>query len=827
MAAGMPRTIAHRWLAGKPRRGDAGLRLRSGATLLALTLLLACGADPVWSDDWPQWRGPRRDAVSLETGLLKTWPDGGPPLLWQTSGVGAGYSSVVVSDGLAFTIGRQDAELFAFALHAESGETAWTRKIGETTRNACSTPTVDGDRLYALDPDGELTCLDCASGEIRWQKSFIEDFAGRMMSGRGYGESPLVDGDQLICTPGGPDAALVALNKLTGEVVWKATLPDLGPAGKEGAGFSSVVIMEAAGARQYVQLMGRGVVGVSAADGRYLWGYNAIANDTANIPTPVVHDDLVFAANGYNAGSVLLRVVAGEDRTPGASELMAEPVYVLNGSQFQNHHGGVARVGDQLFGGHGSNNGLPTCLDLKTGRVLWKRRGAGVGSAAVLYADGRLYFRYQNGVVALIEASASEYNLHGTFEIPGAGGDSWAHPAIANGRLFLREQDALWVYDLRAETTTTAPLAEIPQPAGQPDALRGLGMSVSTVDLAETSTASAKTIDGGRSKAMADKLRPLYRYAVADMDDGPDRQPLIVGLSREHFTADGGLKKRALKALTKLRQPLILNLPGTPVSDAGLKQIAGLRRLIGLNLELCGRVNNAGLIHLQPLDDLRVLILAGTSVGPAGVRHLTDLRNLTALDLEVCDGVTDDACEALGELINLRSLNLKKSGFEPTRMTDVGLQSLSTLNHLEVLILSGNSVTDAGLVHLQGMRGLRELNLSLLAITDGGLAHLKPLDRLEQLDLLFSVGFAGPVVTDAGLESLAPLEALTSLNLTGARITDAGLERLKSLKRLTTLRLIRTPVTPRGARMIRAALPACAVIVDGSPADTEQSQPAD
>ncbi|MBI1918746.1 MAG: PQQ-like beta-propeller repeat protein, partial [Planctomycetes bacterium] len=260
------------------------------------------------ADDWPQWRGPQRNAVSAETGLLRSWPEGGPKVAWKASALGSGYASVVVRRGLLFTIGRQDRDVVVTALAAATGKRLWARKIGTTSRIPCSTPTVDDDRLYALSPEGELVCLKAASGAIVWQRSFVKDFGGRMMSGRGYGESPLIDADKLICTPGGPDAALVALDKRTGEVLWKAKTPDLGASGKDGAGFASVVVTKAAGIRQYVQLMGRGLIGVEARDGRFLWGYNAIANDTANIPTPVVREDLVFAANGYNAGSVLLRL---------------------------------------------------------------------------------------------------------------------------------------------------------------------------------------------------------------------------------------------------------------------------------------------------------------------------------------------------------------------------------------------------------------------------------------------------------------------------------------------------------------------------------------
>ena len=264
--------------------------------LFASTIYLMAGS-LARAADWPQWRGPQRDAVSTETGLLQTWPPGGPKLAWHESGVGTGYSSVVVGYGKMFTLGRKDSDVVVTALDAMSGKLSWTRKIGETQRHPCSTPTLDGDHLYALDPDGELVCLKAATGDIVWQTSFVENFAGRMMSGRGYGESPLIDGQRLICTPGGVDAAIVALDKLSGTVIWKAKFPEIGVIGRDGAGFASIVATEAAGLRQYVQLTGRGLVGVDAQDGRFLWGYNDVANNTANIPTPIVHHEFVFAAN--------------------------------------------------------------------------------------------------------------------------------------------------------------------------------------------------------------------------------------------------------------------------------------------------------------------------------------------------------------------------------------------------------------------------------------------------------------------------------------------------------------------------------------------------
>lgn len=763
--------------------------------VVAILAAAPFGESPARAEDWPQWRGLRRDAVSEEKGLLQSWPVGGPKVAWQASGLGTGYSSVVVGRGRLLTMGRKDSDVVLTALDAATGKPVWTRKIGETSRHPCSTPTLDGDHLYALDPDGDLVCLQAATGEVVWQTSFIDNFAGRMMSGRGYGESPLIDGERLICTPGGADAALVALDKLTGDVIWKAKLPEIGPLGKDGAGFSSVVVTEAAGLRQYVQLVGRGVIGIDARDGRFLWGYNAIANETANIPTPVVHNEFVFAANGYTAGSVLLKLVPDNSQSGAAQGVKAEVVYSLTGSQFQNHHGGVVRLGDFLFAGHGNNNGLPTCLDFKTGRVVWKRRGLGVGSAAVVYADGQLYFRYQNGLVALIEASNRGYNLKGSFEIPGAGGDSWAHPVVANGRLYLREQDTLSVYDLRGDSQTTEAVASKPAPAPSAAlmAIRKQGVSVEPLSVE------------------AEKGRRIYEYAVAPAEKNRTDTTLLITLTDSQLSPQGTLSDELLGLLKGLPGPLVVSLAGSKVSDAGLQQLLRFN-VVGLNLELCSRVTDEGFEPLRRFQQLRLLILTGTGITHAGLRHLVANTSLLALDLELCDGITDDACEPLGEMKQLRSLVLKKSGFERLRVSDAGLKRLHNLSNLEVLNLYGNQVTDAGMTHLQPLKKLRELNLSLLAITDAGLKHLKPLTTLERLELLYSEGFAGPSLTNGMVDSLEPLTNLTTLNLTGAKLTDAGLERLRGLTKLKTLQLVRTRVSEEGIRKFQTAVPGCAVI---------------
>jgi outer membrane protein assembly factor BamB len=284
--------------------------------------------------------------------------------------------------------------------------------------------------------------VDANKGEVKWKKEFGPEFNGQMMSDWGFSESPLVDGDRVVCTPGNDQAALVALDKTNGRVIWKAAVPQSG-----GAGYSSIVIAETGGVRQYITLLGQsaGVVGINAKNGKLLWRYNRVANSTANIPTPIVRDNLVFCSTGYGAGAALLRMV------PANGGIKAEQQYFLPGNEFQNHHGGMVLVGDHVYAGSGHNNGLPTCIELKTGKIVWgKQRGPGSESAAVIAADGHLYFRYQDAVMALIEANPAGYRLKGSFRIPAGATPSWSHPVVAGGRLYLRDQDRLLCYDIKA-----------------------------------------------------------------------------------------------------------------------------------------------------------------------------------------------------------------------------------------------------------------------------------------------------------------------------------------------------------------------------------------
>jgi outer membrane protein assembly factor BamB len=426
------------------------------AAIPAVVMLMAWGslqAVPASAPggNWPQWRGPLRDGVSTETGLLSSWPASGPPLVWSAKGLGRGFSSISVAGGKIFTMGDRGNAQFVIALDEETGKELWAARIGanysspDDFNGPRGTPTIDDGVAYALGTYSDLVAVDIATGKERWRRNLERDFGGQMMSGWQWSESPLVDGDRVVVTPGTSRTALVTLDKLTGKEIWRAGVPRLGPKGADGAGYSSIVISNGGGVKQYVQLTGRGLLGVRASDGRYLWGNNAVANDIANISTPIVKGNVVFASTSYDTGSVMVELTADEH-----GGVTATQKYFIPPNRFQSHHGGMVLVGDYLYGGHGQSNGFPVCLDLATGKSMWSPvRNAGTGSAAVIAADGKLYFRYQNGMVVLIDATPAGYKESGSFQIPNPFHLSWPHPVIAGGRLYLREQDALHAYNIK------------------------------------------------------------------------------------------------------------------------------------------------------------------------------------------------------------------------------------------------------------------------------------------------------------------------------------------------------------------------------------------
>lgn len=440
--------------------------LRSSLVSSLLAGLLAAVTVPglAAAADWPSWRGPNRDGKSPETGLIDRWPEDGPPLLYRVEGLGTGYSSVAVVGDRAYTLGDLEDGQYAIAVDLDAGEIVWRTRIGPRWEHEYggprSTPTVDGDRLYVLGTDGDLAALRREDGKVVWRRNLQREFGGTMMSIHGadwrFSESPLVDGDRVLVTPGSREAAIVALAKSDGEVIFRTAIPELGEQGADGAGYSSIVVSEGGGVRQYVQLLGRGVIGVDARDGELLWNYNRVANNVANIATPIVHGDHVFVSTGYDTGSALLRLAAGED-----GRVTAEEVYFLEPSTLQNHHGGMILDDGLLYTGTGHNKGFPICVELASGEVVWgPQRTAGRNSAAVTWADGHLYLRYQDGRMILAEATGEEYREKGTFMIPDVDQFSWSHPVVAHGKLFLREQNRLYAYDLRPREPASAETSE-------------------------------------------------------------------------------------------------------------------------------------------------------------------------------------------------------------------------------------------------------------------------------------------------------------------------------------------------------------------------------
>ena len=412
---------------------------------LGLMALLA-GMGIAAGKDWPQFRGPERDGKSGETGIIKSWEGKAPALLWMGEGMGSGYASVAVVGDRIYTTGDQKDGQAVVAVNAKDGKVVWTTPLTEGPPKhgfdgSRCTPTVEGSHLWVTTSNGQIACLG-TDGTVVWKKDFKE-WGGRMMSGWGFAESVLIDGKAAVCTPGGPDAMMVALDKATGNELWKCKVPAFAKRGKDGAGYSSIVISQGAGVKQYVQMTGHGVIGVRASDGKFLWGYDTTANDTANISSPVIAGDHVFSSSAYGAGSGLVKL------TKDGDGVKATEVYALGADVLSNHHGGMVLVDGYIYCGHKQNGGDLVCLDIKTGKMAWGPiKGIGKGSAAVTYADGHLICRYQNGLVALVAATPKEFKLEGTFKPEYQEKDSWSYPVVSGGRLYLREQNKLMCYQL-------------------------------------------------------------------------------------------------------------------------------------------------------------------------------------------------------------------------------------------------------------------------------------------------------------------------------------------------------------------------------------------
>ncbi|MCA9199653.1 MAG: PQQ-binding-like beta-propeller repeat protein [Planctomycetales bacterium] len=460
----------------------------------ALAFLAICRS--AVGDDWPQWQGPDRNAVSADTGLLQEWPAEGPALAWRVDGLGGGDSAPAVADGKLFGLSNRDGKEIVWALSEADGKELWDTSLGDAVDQRMpqskegpgGTPTVDGDRLYAIGMGGRIVCLSIGDGQVIWQRNMVDDFSGTLPAWS-YRESPLIDGDKLICTPGSPTATLVALDKRTGETIWSSQLPpseektDAAPqqrAGdrserirgerpnadqdsprsgrrrrgpgrgrggmpRSGAAYSSAIAIDVDGQRQYVQLTANSLIGVAADDGSFLWRYDRPANPMGiNCSTPIYQDGMVFAASAYGTGGGAVKLTKD-----ASGKFQADEIYFT--SSMQNHHGGMIVIDGALYGANGGNGGgFLACLDFQTGEILWRDRKAPKG--ALLMADKRLYLRSEEGTMVLIEPSREKFVERGRFEQPDRSeAPAWAHPVIANGKLYIRDQGLLLCYDVQQQ----------------------------------------------------------------------------------------------------------------------------------------------------------------------------------------------------------------------------------------------------------------------------------------------------------------------------------------------------------------------------------------
>lgn len=405
--------------------------MKKTVQLLLVIGLLGWSAAPA-GGEWPQWRGSNRDGVSGESGLLKQWPAEGPPLVWKTSVAGQGYSSLSMSGGRIFTQGARGDREFVIAIDVATGKLLWETVSGRRFGNnrgdgPRGTPTLDGDRLYALGANGDLSCLEVSTGRKIWAVNLLEEFGGSNTRW-GISESPLVLGDRVLVNAGGPEASIVALNKMDGSLIWKSQ--------SDKAGYSSAVPLEINGGTQAIFFTGIRALGVDVEDGRLLWEYQKVSNRTANIATPIVHGNRVFISSDYGTGCVLLELKSN------GNGITAEEIYF--NQNMKNHHSSSILVGDVLYG---YSSAILTALRFDTGEVLWKNRSVGKGS--LVYAEGHLYCFSENGVVGLVEASPEGYREKGRFSIPQGALPSWSHPVVSDGRLYLRDQDDLYCFDIR------------------------------------------------------------------------------------------------------------------------------------------------------------------------------------------------------------------------------------------------------------------------------------------------------------------------------------------------------------------------------------------
>lgn len=401
--------------------------LTGGAILFLFTFAFEAFAQN--GGEWPQWRGANRDGISKETGLLKQWPDGGPPLVWKATGAGRGYSSFSIAKGRLYTMGLRGDREYLIAFDVANGKEVWATAHGSAYRNnrgdgPRGTPTIDGERLYALGGSGDLSCLDVRSGKVIWSMNVLSKFGGSNIRW-GISESPLVIGDKVLVNAGGPGASIVALKKADGALIWKSQSDE--------AGYSSAIPVQVGATTQVIFFTGNRAVGLDVRDGKLLWEYTRPSNDVANVATPVARSNRVWISSDYGTGGGLVEIKA---------DGKAQEIYFTK--DMRNHHSSSILIGDHLYG---FSSAILTAMRFDTGEVAWRDRSVGKGS--LTYADGHLYCFSENGVVGLVEATPTAYREKGRFQIQQGSLPTWTHPVVAGGRLYIRDQDTIYAFDVR------------------------------------------------------------------------------------------------------------------------------------------------------------------------------------------------------------------------------------------------------------------------------------------------------------------------------------------------------------------------------------------
>jgi outer membrane protein assembly factor BamB len=409
-------------------------RINVSITVVATLFCLAIEAT-AQTGEWPQWRGPNRDGISKETGLLKQWPAQGPPLIWKATGAGRGYSSMSISNGRLYTLGLRGDREYVISFDISAGKEVWSTAHGSAFRNdrgdgPRGTPTVDGDKVYALGGAGDLSCLDTKTGRIVWTMNILKKFGGSNIQW-GISESPLVVGEKVLVNPGGPGASIVALNKKDGSLIWKSQ--------SDTAGYSSAIALDAGGVSQAVFFTSRRAMGLDLRDGRLLWEYERPSNDTANVATPIVKANRVFVSSDYGTGGGVVEI------QPGTKGLTAQEIWFTK--DMRNHHSSSVLVGDYLYG---FSSSILTAMKFDTGEIAWRDRSVGKGS--LVYSDGNLYCFSENGVVGLVEATPQGYHEKGRFRIQQDSLPTWTHPVVAGGKLYIRDQDTIYAYDVKEKS---------------------------------------------------------------------------------------------------------------------------------------------------------------------------------------------------------------------------------------------------------------------------------------------------------------------------------------------------------------------------------------